>query len=68
MTHSKRKQLLEPIAYRINDAVQVSGLSRSKLYQLISTGSLASIKVAGRRLILAAALHAFMGLRDDGSA
>jgi excisionase family DNA binding protein len=46
-----------PLAYRINDAVRVSGLSRSSLYELIAQKKLRSVMVAGRRLIPASALR-----------
>jgi excisionase family DNA binding protein len=49
-----------PLAYRIDDAVKASGLSRSTLYDLISEGRLRSVKVAGRRLIPADALLALL--------
>jgi hypothetical protein len=45
------------IAYRVNDAVSVSGLSRATLYRLIKEGKLRSQIVAGRRLITPAALR-----------
>ena len=45
------------LAYRINDAVRISGLSRSSIYVLMAENKLESIKVAGRRLIPAAALR-----------
>lgn len=45
------------LAYRINDAAKVAGLSRSSLYNLIKDGELRSIMVAGRRLIPADALR-----------
>lgn len=45
------------LAYRINDAAKVSGLSRSTLYNLIAEKKLRSILVAGRRLIPADALR-----------
>jgi excisionase family DNA binding protein len=45
------------LAYRINDAVQISGLSRSTIYKLIAENRLRSVMVAGRRLILADALR-----------
>jgi excisionase family DNA binding protein len=45
------------LAYRINDAVKVAGLSRSSLYALIGEGKLRSVRVAGRRLIPADALR-----------
>jgi hypothetical protein len=44
------------IAYSVADAVKVSGLSRSSIYNLIGEGKLRSALVAGRRLIPAAAL------------
>jgi excisionase family DNA binding protein len=47
---------LEPLAYRVNDAIKVSGLGRSSIYKLISDGKLRSVLVAGRRLIPADAL------------
>jgi hypothetical protein len=45
------------LAYRINDAVRISGLSRSSLYVLIAKNKLKAIKVSGRRLIPADALR-----------
>ena len=42
----------ERVALRINDAVAVSGLSRSTLYKLINQQRLRAVKVGGRRLIL----------------
>jgi excisionase family DNA binding protein len=48
------------IALRINDAVAVSGLSRSTLYKLHAEGKLRAVKVAGRRLILREDLQALL--------
>jgi excisionase family DNA binding protein len=45
------------LAYRVNDAVKISGLSRSSIYKLIAEGELRSVLVAGRRLIPADALR-----------
>jgi excisionase family DNA binding protein len=45
------------LAYRVNDAVKVSGLSRNSIYKLIAKGELRSVLVAGRRLIPADALR-----------
>ena len=45
------------LAYRVNDAAKVAGLSRSSLYLLIGEGTLKSVLVAGRRLIPADALR-----------
>jgi excisionase family DNA binding protein len=49
----------DEIAFRIDDAVRVSGLSRSSLYLLIARGDLPAIKAGGRRLILRADLEAY---------
>ena len=48
------------LAYRINDAVRISGLSRSSLYALIAEQKLKSIKVGGRRLIPVDALRGLL--------
>lgn len=48
------------IAYRIDEAVNATGLGRTFLYERIRSGELKSIKVGGRRLILAEALIAFL--------
>lgn len=48
------------VAYRINDAVQISGLGRSKIYELIATGDLESVKIGGRRLIIADSLRGLL--------
>ena len=42
-----------PLAYPIVDAVRVSGLSRSYLYEHIKTGELPTVRVGKRRLVLA---------------
>jgi excisionase family DNA binding protein len=41
----------EPLAYQVNDAVRVSGISRSKLYELMASGALPYVQLDGRRLI-----------------
>jgi excisionase family DNA binding protein len=43
---------IEKLAYRIDEAAVAFGLSRSKIYELIGSGELRSIKAGGRRLIL----------------
>ena len=53
-------QSIEPMALRIKDAVRVSGLSRSTIYQEIAEKRLPAIKAAGRRLILTADLAAYL--------
>ena len=48
------------LAFQINEAVHVSGLSRTTLYELIRAGKLKAIQAAGRRLVLKADLEAFL--------
>jgi len=43
---------MQPIALSINDAVRISGIGRTKLYALISGGSLKARKLGKRTLIL----------------
>lgn len=47
----KSQAVDRPIAYRIPDAVRVSGLSRSTLYELAAAGRLRLSKVGGRTLV-----------------
>ncbi|MEQ8824441.1 MAG: helix-turn-helix domain-containing protein [Filomicrobium sp.] len=54
------QRTLSPITFRIADAVKVSGLGRTKLYELIKTGQLKSVRVGGRRLIDAASLRSLL--------
>ncbi len=49
------------LAYRVDEAVRVSGLGRTTIYAAIKEGQLKAIKVAGRRLILRRDLEAFLG-------
>jgi excisionase family DNA binding protein len=63
MSHNHNQTILRPderLALRINDAVQVSGLSRSTIYKLLAAGTLRAVKVGGRRLILREDLQALL--------
>jgi len=42
----------QKLAYRIDEAVKASGLGRSFLYERMADGSLKSVKIGGRRLIM----------------
>jgi len=50
----------QPLAYRMPSAAMVSGISKARLYELITTGELKSVKRAGRRLIMRDDLEAFL--------
>ena len=42
----------EPLAYRVNEFfVALSGLGRTTVYALIADGTLATVKIGGRRLV-----------------
>lgn len=55
----------EPIAYRIPDATRVSGIGRTKIYELIGSGKLKAVRVGGRRLVLAESLRTLLEDGDD---
>ena len=38
-------QPVEPICVRVNDAARMIGVGRTKLYQLIATGELETVKI-----------------------
>ena len=51
---------IEPLSVDIPGACQLTGLGRSKLYDLLGRGEIASVKVGKRRLILVAELRAWL--------
>lgn len=52
-------EAVSPVAFTIPDAVAYSGFSRSRLYRLIQSDDLPSLRVGGRRMIRRDALDAF---------
>jgi excisionase family DNA binding protein len=51
---------MEKLAYSVEEAIEVTTVGRSKLYELMATGQLESVQVGRRRLIPAEALRRFM--------
>jgi excisionase family DNA binding protein len=49
--HENEIAVLEPLTVRIATAVQLTGISRSRLYELIETGELETVKVGRSTLI-----------------
>jgi excisionase family DNA binding protein len=45
------EQKIEPLTVRISTAVRITGLSRSRIYELIQSGDLDSVKVGRATLI-----------------
>lgn len=57
MNKHNHRSLSDKLAFSMNEAEHVSGLSRTNLYQLIADGKLKTVKVGGRRLVPADALR-----------
>lgn len=52
--------VLTPICVRIPQAVRLTGISRSRIYELLKTGDIEFIKVGSSTLILVESLHQFI--------
>jgi excisionase family DNA binding protein len=52
--------MADKLLHEINEATELIGLGRSKLYELLATGEIESVKVGKRRLIPHAALVEFV--------
>lgn len=50
----------EPISVRLPEAVRLTGLSRSRLYELIGAGEIEVVKVGASTLVLVASLRAYL--------
>jgi excisionase family DNA binding protein len=51
---------LETLSVDIPEACRLTGLGRSKIYDLLGSGEIISVKVGKRRLILVADLRAWL--------
>jgi excisionase family DNA binding protein len=58
--------LLRPIAMRVQEACRLTGIGRSKLYELIAAGEIEIVKVGTITLILIDSLQSFVELRKNG--
>lgn len=52
------EQKIEPLTVRISTAVRITGLSRSRIYELIQSGDLDTVKVGRATLVQYASLKA----------
>ena len=50
----------EPISVRVPEAVRLTGLSRSRIYELMASGDIAFAKVGSSTLILVHSLRTFI--------
>lgn len=48
---------MEPIAVRIAEAMRLTGIGRSKLYELIASGNIETVKIGRCTLIPTTSLH-----------
>lgn len=55
-----RDSHLEPLAVDIAEACRLTGIGRSKLYELLSAGVISSAKVGKRRLVLVESLRRWL--------
>ena len=51
------QQSVEPICVRINDAARMIGVGRTKLYELISSGELETVKIGKATRVTTASLY-----------
>ena len=59
----RSEALLEPLTVRISMAVRLTGLGRSKLYELIKSGEIETIKVGAATLVTMSSLRRLLGRR-----
>jgi len=53
----------EPISVRIPEAVRITGLSKSKIYQLIASGDIEAAKVGRATVVFVDSLRTFLRSR-----
>ncbi|MES2290087.1 MAG: helix-turn-helix domain-containing protein [Pseudomonadota bacterium] len=51
---------MRPITVRIHEACRITGIGRSKIYELIQSGDIATIKVGTMTLIPVVSIEAFL--------
>jgi excisionase family DNA binding protein len=62
----RQEQPMERIAYSIGEVVDLTGIGRTRLYEVIAAGELRTKKLGRRTLILAADLSAWLNSLPDG--
>ena len=54
---TRRGEAPKPVSATINDTCHITGLGRTKIYELIAAGDLKTVRVGGRRLVLCASIE-----------
>jgi excisionase family DNA binding protein len=67
VSEKSRTDAIEPISVRIPDAVRLTGLSRSRLYELMRSGDIDHAKVGSSTLIPMESLRQFIRSRCGGA-
>jgi len=62
-TNGEGSPAIEPISVRMPDAVRMTGLSKSKIYQLIASGDIEAAKVGRATVIFVDSLKLFLRSR-----
>jgi len=52
------KNQMKPVTVTVENALRLSGLGRTKLYELMNQGRLKTVKIGRRRLVVFASLEA----------
>jgi excisionase family DNA binding protein len=56
----------ERLLYRVGEAAQLLGISRSKAWELLARGDIESVKIDGARRISRDAIEAYVARLSDG--
>jgi excisionase family DNA binding protein len=56
-----RREPPRPISTTVDDACRITGLGRTKIYELISDGTLKTVRLGRRRLVIFESLEALLG-------
>lgn len=59
---------IQRLAYPVNEAADLLGVSRSQLYELFSTGEVSSVKIGARRLVRHEALVDYLNRLEGADA
>lgn len=62
MLHARqfRRETLKPISTTVDDTCRITGLGRTKVYELIAEGKLQTTTIGRRRLVLFASIEALV--------
>jgi excisionase family DNA binding protein len=55
---------MAPICLSIDDAARSIGIGRTKLYELIKAGDIATLKIGRRTLVRTESLHSLVEVRE----